>query len=249
MKEKIYTIPINEAYDEPCGCPMCTLERRLEEEACEYAVGAAMMELDFRVNSNEKGFCSHHIRKIHALPNKLSLALVLDTGVADIGGRLAGLFDKVKPEEKSGLFKKSGAQEMCDKICAELEKYESSCVICEKVEHTMDRYYGTLADMWATEEEFRAKFERAQPLCLPHLLRVLQKARKRLSAKDLNEFLSVVGAGEKNGFSKLGEDIHRFTLKFDYRNRDMEWGDAKDAPRRAIETLCGYGSVDGEEQP
>lgn len=247
MKEKIYTIPINEVYDEPCGCPLCTLERRLEEEACEYAVGAAMMEPDFRVNSNEKGFCRHHMQKIHALPNKLSLALVLDTGVADIGGRMAKLFDRVKPEEKGGLFKKSGAQELCDEICAELEKYENSCVICEKVGHTMDRYYGTLADMWATEEEFRAKFEKAPPLCLVHLRCVLQKARKKLSPRNLNEFLHVVGEREKSGFSKLGGDVHRFTLKFDYRNRDMEWGDAKDAPRRVIEALCGYSSIEKEE--
>ena len=28
--EKIYTIPVNEAFDKKCGCPFCTIERMLE---------------------------------------------------------------------------------------------------------------------------------------------------------------------------------------------------------------------------
>ena len=48
MKETIYTIPINEAYDENCECPLCFLYSRLEKEAVEYALGAAMMEPDYR---------------------------------------------------------------------------------------------------------------------------------------------------------------------------------------------------------
>ena len=43
MKEQIYTIPVNEAFDTPCECPLCVLEKRLEDEAVEYALGAAMI--------------------------------------------------------------------------------------------------------------------------------------------------------------------------------------------------------------
>ena len=53
MKEKIYTIPLTEAYEEDCECPFCKLEQQLEQEAVEYALGASMMEPDSRVNSNE----------------------------------------------------------------------------------------------------------------------------------------------------------------------------------------------------
>lgn len=240
MKEKIYTIPINEAYDAPCGCPLCELERRLEEEACSYALGAAMMEPDFRVNSNEKGFCRHHMQKLFALPNKLSLALVLDTGVESISGRLAALFERAASVGRKGLFGKDGASEICGQLCDELAAYEEACVICEKVDNTMKRYCETLVDMWATEPDFREKFDRAQALCLPHLRSVLKAASGNMPKKLLGEFLRAVGEGQKRDFSKIGDDVHRFTLKFDYRNRDMEWGDAKDAPQRAIEKLCGY---------
>ena len=45
----------------------------------------------------------------------------------------------------------------------------------------------------------------------------------------------------------LQEDIHKFTLKFDYRNKDMAWGTAKDAPQRVVKTLAGYLVQTGED--
>ena len=56
MKETIYTIPINEAFDTECSCAICAIENRIESEEIEYALGPAMMEPDFRIISNQKGF-------------------------------------------------------------------------------------------------------------------------------------------------------------------------------------------------
>ena len=53
MKETIYTIPINEAYETDCECPLCELESKREAEAGEYSLGPAMMEPDFRIDSND----------------------------------------------------------------------------------------------------------------------------------------------------------------------------------------------------
>ena len=82
MKEQIYTIPVNEAYETDCECPLCFLERKLEQEAVEYELGAAMMEADHREESNNKGFCNRHFEMMFHSGNKLSLALVLDTALA-----------------------------------------------------------------------------------------------------------------------------------------------------------------------
>ena len=46
MKEKIYTIPVTEAFQQDCECPLCLMEEKLEEEALEYTLGASMMEPD-----------------------------------------------------------------------------------------------------------------------------------------------------------------------------------------------------------
>ena len=39
MKEKIFTIPVNDAFDSGCECPVCYMKRELENAAVEYTMG------------------------------------------------------------------------------------------------------------------------------------------------------------------------------------------------------------------
>lgn len=243
MREQIYTIPINEAYDADCECPLCLLQKRTEEEAIEYALGAAMMEPDYRTESNEKGYCRRHFEELFAKPNKLSLALVLDThfeetrkSIEQFKKRAEGL----KNSTSGGLFKKSGAQELCEELSGMIAGLEKSCIVCDKLSYTMGRYYDVLLDMWAEEPEFRKKFSMSKGVCLPHMRELLERAPKNLSKKKLAEFVSELFERQSVELARIQEDIHRFTLKFDYRNKDMEWGTAKDAPIRTIEKTVGY---------
>ncbi len=64
--ETIYTIPVNEAFeasaaDKSCGCPICALYNKLEEDELDLILGASMMEPDVRVKTNEQGFCEKHL--------------------------------------------------------------------------------------------------------------------------------------------------------------------------------------------
>ncbi len=108
MKEKIYTIPVTEAYEADCVCPLCFLEERLEKEAIEYALGAAMMEPEFRIESNEKGFCNHHYSMLFGMSNKLALSLVLDTHLEEILKKLDSLKKSASAlkNQKGGLLRK-----------------------------------------------------------------------------------------------------------------------------------------------
>lgn len=221
MKETIYTIPINEAFEQECECPLCFIERRLEKEAVEYALGPAMMEPDHRELSNEKGYCNKHFNMLYSSPNKLPLALVLDTHLEEIRKKLP----QMKPAKKS-LFKKA-----TDK--PSLLPTISSCMVCEKVEKTMDRYYRVMLDMWKTDNDFKAKFEASKGFCLPHF-------EKLYAISNNNDFLDALLKKEEKELEALQADIHKFTLKFDYRNKDMEWGTAKDAPIRTVEKIAGY---------
>lgn len=56
MAEQLYTIPINEAFDVKEGCPLCRLRHQLEEQSLSYIMGAAMMEPDVRIVTNQLGF-------------------------------------------------------------------------------------------------------------------------------------------------------------------------------------------------
>ena len=149
MKEKIYTIPVNEAYDKDCECPLCELEKKLEEEGVQYALGAAMMEPDYRIESNAKGYCRRHFSMMFAAPNKLPLALILDTHLNELRSKLKKLEKSTKSleTEHAGLFKKNSAGKASEEISEMLEKTEKSCMICEKMEHTMVRYIDVLLYM------------------------------------------------------------------------------------------------------
>lgn len=249
MKEQIYTIPVNEAYDTDCECPLCLLERQLEQEAIDYALGAAMMEPDYRVESNEKGYCNKHYREMFSRPNKLSLALVLDTHLEEIRKKLEKHEKAVKSLEKSGggLFKKSGAAEFSAKLSGELKKTEDGCMICQKINHTMERYIDVLLYMWANDDAFKAKFEKSKGVCLKHSRMLLDMAEKSLKDAQAAQFITALYKKQLAELKRIQEDIHKFTLKFDYRNKDMPWGTAQDAPIRTIEKISGYISNDEEK--
>ena len=241
VKETIYTIPINEAYDTDCECPLCALKSKLETEAIDYALGAAMMEPDYRIESNEKGYCNRHFSMLFSNTNKLSLALILDTHLEEIR---AGL-DKYSKEasalknSKGGLFKKNNAVTFSENLSLYLNKREESCIVCDKISHTMSRYTDILLEMWDSEPDFRVKFEKSKGVCLPHFEALVKAAAKKLNSQKAGEFISFLTQKQIKELERIQKDIHKFTLKFDYRNADMEWGTAKDAPIRTIEKISG----------
>lgn len=238
MKEQIYTIPINEAYETDCECPLCLLEKKSEREAVEYSLGAAMMEPDYRVESNDKGYCRKHFEMMFQKPNKLSLALVMETLVAENIKKLSAFEKKMSLKGKGGLFKKKGPTP-AEELSKQLGEMEKSCIVCDKINHTMERYITVLVEMWKTEPEFRAKFESSKGVCLPHMRQLLEAAEKKLNTKDAAEFASILYTKQMQELARISEDVHRFTLKFDYRNKDMEWNGAEDAPQRSIEKTAG----------
>ncbi len=245
MKEQIYTIPINEAYETDCECALCLLEKKCEQEAVEYALGAAMMEPDYRILSNEKGYCKKHFRMQFEKPNKLSLALVLETHLAESISVLERFYksaDSLKGNKKS-IFKKNNSKELATGIATMLKKREDSCVICDKINYTMNRYIRVFLDMWRTEPEFRKKVEDSKGVCLPHM-RMLLEASDKMPEKDRAEFVEFLYQKQKTELERIKDDIHHFTLKFDYRNKDMEWGAAEDAPLRTIEKIAGIIGAD-----
>ena len=241
MKETIFTIPINEAYETDCECPLCELERKLEAEAVEYSLGPAMMEPDFRIDSNDKGFCNKHFSLMFKSTNKLPLALVLDTHLDKLRKELDCIEKSVAKlkDEKNSLFKKSNISEITDTLDLVLDKAEHSCVVCEKVNHTMERYIDVLLYMWTKDDVFKEKFSKSKGVCLKHF-KMLVSNLKTMKDKDAKEFLATITEKEIAELSRIQEDIHKFTLKFDYRNKDMDWGSAKDAPLRTIEKISGY---------
>ena len=155
MKEKIYTIPLTEALEADCECPLCRIERDIDEKATEYFIGPAMMEPDTRTLTNKKGFCRRHYDKMLERDNKLSLALTLRTRFAEVHKKLSEISKIKKPRQR-------------DKALAEYEKIFSSCAACERVEGRMADCIDNFVYLLKKESDFRAKFLSSKGLCMKH---------------------------------------------------------------------------------
>lgn len=241
MKDKIYTIPVNEAFDESSECPLCSLKKRLEDEAVEYALGAAMMEPDYRVMSNEKGYCNKHFGMLFKKPNKLSLALTMDTHMQELQKKIdaltnAALEDK---EKKSSFFKKEKDSHLNEALRPFKESVQS-CLICEKLDYTMERYVRVFFQMYKEDREFREKTEKSKGFCLVHFTYLLEEGKKHLSQNDFKNFSLWLCEKEKAELERVHRDVHNFTLKFDYRNHATAWGSEKDGPERGVQKISGY---------
>ena len=200
MKETIYTIPINEVFSDPCGCPICLLARRTEEKTLEYIMGAAMMEPDVRQELNETGLCASHYADCLSMNNRLSLALTEES-------RLDALAEKIAAFAKSPDSKKA----------AKLAETGKSCFVCRKVESELERYYANLLDMWHTEEAFRALYASQKQFCIPHFMALLEHGFKALPRKIAPEFARVTCEIEKKHLAIVRGEVGGFTKSFDYR--------------------------------
>ena len=212
MKETIYTIPINEIFEEECFCPFCSLEKRLDEEEVRYALGPAMMEPDYRALTNEKGFCREHIIKLNALPKALPLALVFQSGLTE----MESLFSPPGKERKK-LFS-GGKQSAMDIFIENAEKKVEGCVICDRMKSNIDRYFDTFADMLADSSEFFEKVESCGGFCMPHFVKALKHLNKMLGGKNLYESVKMLCRTQKKKYGKYREDINAFVDSFDYKN-------------------------------
>ena len=239
MTEKIYTIPINESFEQDCECPFCFLEKKLESDAVSYALGAAMMEPDYRIISNEKGYCNKHFSMMFAKPNKLSLALVLETHLAEVISKLEKHNRACSnPSAKKTLFKKRSLHPDISAMLGNCQTIQNSCVICEKIHQELTRYTEVFFYMWEKDNELKKKVINSKGFCIKHFNHLCAHATTHL--KNPKQFISTLYKLQLENLERIKEEVHKFTLKFDYRNKDMPLGTAEDSPIRAIEKLSGY---------
>ena len=54
MKEKLYTIPVNDAFREDCECPLCSIYHKLEQDALEYTLRPSTYMVSERREESDK---------------------------------------------------------------------------------------------------------------------------------------------------------------------------------------------------
>ena len=238
MKYTLDTIPVLDAYKTGCECPLCQLRVASEDSYVDSMLGAAYMEPDCRVRTNEVGFCTRHFQLMYDRRNRLGLALMTHTHMQEVISSVESILKADEPARGGLLASLRGGRDeggTPQKIRARM----SGCVICEQMEGAVNRYAYTIAQLYGTNSEFKAMFDASKGFCLPHLALVLEMAEKTLSGEALRAFKAAVSAVELPNLKRIEGELEWFTLKFDYRNTDKPWGNSRDAVERAINKLMG----------
>ena len=228
--EQIYTIPVNEAFDasaadHSCGCPMCALYRKLEENELDLILGASMMEPDVRIKTNDQGFCRTHYDMMFVRKNRLGMALTLESHLAELKKDLtAGLVGNLlgRPDQKP---------------LKRITALERSCYVCSRIDFHFQHMAETVVLLFDAEKTFAEKLKSQPYLCLPHYRLLLEKGGARLQKKKMADFTAILQGVVMHYLDTLSEDVSWFCKKFDYRYDKEPWKNSKDSVERAMAFL------------
>lgn len=233
MKEKLYTIAVNDAFNEDCECPICVMRKTLETNGVEFTMGPSYMDDTVRLETDKIGFCSHHLRLLYENQNRLGLALILKTHMDKTIQNLE-TYSTHNRKISSSLFKKKSET---SEIKAYIDQLDQSCYICNMINNTFDRYIDTIFFMYKTDSDFREKFKQSKGFCTTHYGLLYDKAATYFTGDKLEEFYSSLNKTYLDNIKRVRDDLEWFINKFDYRYTNEPWKNAKDAlPRAMVKT-------------
>ena len=246
MKEKLYTIPVNDALAANDECMICNARRSLEQDAIDYAIGpgASYMEADIREKTDATGFCARHFQMMFEYGNSLGNALILSTHIHKVSAELKKEMLSYKGI-KGGLFSKA-AESNVERYISDLE---GKCFVCDYYRETYNRYVATFFYLYENDEQFRSKVKEGKGFCIPHTRELLKAAANELKGDMLEDFTKTLFDLESRNLDRIEEDITWFVEKFKYENKDADWKESKDAIPRTIQKLVGGYPADPPYKP
>lgn len=249
MKEKIYNIPINDAMANAGECPLCFIEKKVEEQALDYVLGSgsSYMEYDTREMTDKAGFCRAHFKKMYDYGNTLGSAWILSTHYDRIIEQMEKQFKDFKPGKGksaginglAGLFSQKGTETSGNSIVDWINGIESSCYICDSVNKSFNDYVKVFFSMYKKDAEFRKQVVSGQGFCLSHFGVLCEAADKNLNDAELKQFYDELLPLMLENMKRIKGDVAWLIEKFDYRNKDADWKNSKDANQRAMQKLKG----------
>lgn len=241
MKETLYTIPLMEAFEEGEECAFCSIERKLENDALDYILGggAAYMQVDIREVTDKIGFCRDHFKKMFQYGNSLGNAIMLSSYYNRVNTLLSKKMNSPLAK-KTKLFKRKTDKDEPEElsISSWIRDREEECQICGRFKETYARYLDTFF-MMLKDEDFYKVVMQSKGFCLHHYADIMDGIERHLSGrlredahKDINKIM-------KENMDRVEGDLKWFIEKFDYRNRDADWKNSRDALQRAMQKIGG----------
>lgn len=241
MKEKLYTIPLNDAMNADDECPFCYIERSVEQNLMDFVLGscASYMESDTREQTDKAGFCRMHSKKMFDYGNTLGNGWILKTYYKKLLKEMQSQFAHYTPGKTSFKNKLMGKAAADDPIAAWVEEKNKSCYICDHFKDEYQRYIDTFFYLYKNDEAFREKLQKGKGFCLHHFGDVCSGAGSRLNDQEKAAFYPMVFKLMEENMERMSADIDWLIEKFDYRNKDADWKTSKDAVQRGMQKLKG----------
>ncbi|MBR2336441.1 MAG: hypothetical protein IKA61_00645 [Clostridia bacterium] len=200
MHYHIGTMLIDENFDGKVECPVCRIQKKIDERLTEQYLGEGVMEDDTRKEVNKLGFCLHHYSKLYASHSKLGLALQVSTRLNTVMANV----DKAKNAKSA------------KKQAENLLNLGKTCVVCKYLENHMVRYYKTIAQVYDNVASFKQRIKSTPGFCLEHYAQLLNYSS--FAGKKQEEYLADLYEVESNLLNNLKGSIDDFCIHNDYRN-------------------------------
>lgn len=241
MKEKLYTIPLNDAVNENDECPFCFIERKLEQDMINFVLGSSSsyMESDIREQTDLAGFCREHTKKMFDFGNTLGNALILKTHYQRLRKEFEEETKRFSPGKRSLSDRLRRQSAGSNTIADWAAKKDCSCYICCGLQESFDRYMETFFHMYTKDAAFHEKIANGKGFCLHHFGLLMEHADRYLNEKQKALFYPEMFALMDRNLERLQEDLSWLIDKFDYRNKDADWKTSKDALQRGMQKLRG----------
>ncbi len=240
MKEQLYTIPLMDAFHSEDECPFCFLERNLEQNALEFILGTAYMESDIRETTDREGFCRRHLKYMYDYGNSLGNALMLKTHYQLLNRELKeqiAHFSAGKRNPFHSISKKGTSSG--NSIVSWIHQKRNSCYLCNYVSNTYQRYLDTFFHLYRKDPEFHTLIAEGKGFCLHHFGELMELSESKMNTHEKESFYPMIFSVMERNMKRLEEDLSWFVNKFDYRYKDEDWKNSRDAIPRGMQKLHG----------
>ncbi len=238
MKEKLYTIELHDALLSGDECPFCYLERDLEQKAIEFVLGSSYMESDTRDQTDRQGFCRHHMKMMYDYGNSLGNAWILKSRMKHMREGLKKEMADFKAEPASVLDKWK-KKEAGTSVGNWIRGEESHCYVCRRVDETYRRVIDTFLYQVKHEKEFMELVKQSKGFCIHHFADLVDACAAGLGKKEQELVFPVLFAQMNRELDRIQGDIDWLIEKYDYRNKDEDWKNSRDAVQRTMQKIVG----------
>lgn len=246
MKEKLYTIPMMDALRAEDECPFCYIARSLEQHALDFVIGpeATYMQDDVRAETDKIGFCKKHLHKMFTYGNPLASALILDTHLQALSAEMKKEMKKFSGVARVGLMdrlrKDTSATSDSNSLSKWIREGEESCYVCNHIKNNYERYIATFLILFKRgDADFLELLKKGKGFCLSHLADILDVAPQYLNEKEQKQLREIIFPQMEASMERLLEELQWFQKKFDYRYREADWKNSRDAVQRAMQKIGG----------